>query len=296
MNNPNGHLWKDEYKIGNKTIDAQHYQLFYNIEKLVYICRTSGYEDKRQECKRIIEFLLAYTTEHFSCEEEYQRETGYVSLELHKKIHDSFTNTVIQYQKKLEEADYCDETVKHFTGTLLTWLVVHVLGCDMKIPRNDPIASSLVFGSAEKCIKSVVQTILGNMYGFDIQSADTCMYKGFIEGDIFIETKAHGPRDYLIVYGVSKKLAVAIFKRMSGIDLSNLDTPDEMSESAFLELAGIFSTYILSGLSNENGLNFSMEHNIYVKTYPSVGNGSNNLLLDISTDAGDAEIMIRYQK
>ena len=32
-------LWKDKYKIGDKTIDAQHYQLFYKIERLMYIAK-----------------------------------------------------------------------------------------------------------------------------------------------------------------------------------------------------------------------------------------------------------------
>ena len=29
-----GRLWKNEYNIGEKKIDAQHYQLFYKIERL----------------------------------------------------------------------------------------------------------------------------------------------------------------------------------------------------------------------------------------------------------------------
>lgn len=294
MDNPGGHLWKDEYKIGNKTVDSQHYQLFYNIERLIYVSKKSDFEAQKKECNQIIAFLMDYTVKHFSEEEAYQRETGYVSYKLHKKIHDNFKNTIVMYKEKLDK-EYSVESVQHLTGTLLTWLVVHVLGCDMKIPANVPIGSSLVFDSAENCIRSVVNSILGNMYGLKIHNIETCMYKGFIDGDIFIETVTGGNKNYKIVYGISKSLAVSIFKKMSGMDLSSLDAPDELSKSAFLELGSIFSTYIFSGLSGENDISFSMEHNLYIGNYPATDKTANNLLLEISTDAGKAEIMITYQ-
>ena len=292
MNEFTGHLWKDEYKIGEKTVDAQHYQLFFNVEKLLYIIRNHDALRQKKECESIINFLLEYTVQHFADEERLQLETGYVSYELHKKIHADFTNTVLLYKKRLDEA-YSEEELEHFTGTLLSWLVFHVLGCDSKIPKNEPIGSSLVFGNAEDSMRSVAQAILTGLYKIEIKESKSCMYKGFIEGDCFIRTIVKGSKNYLIIYGISKKLAVEVFRRMAGIDLSYMDEPDDLAKSAFLELGNIFSTYIIGAMTEDSTMAYTVTHELFIgkyddKTYKT----NNNILLDVNTVCGDMEILL----
>ena len=287
-------LWKDNYKIGNSLIDSQHYQLFQNVERLLYITKNEGAIGKRQECESIINFLVAYTTQHFADEEKLQDQIGYVSADLHKRIHASFTRTVLLYKERLEKS-FSDEYLSDFLGTLLSWLVFHVLACDSKILKNEPIGSSLTFGNAEKSIRSVVTSILTGLYGVKITDMQPCVYKGFIEGDCFVRTVVHGNKDFLIIYGISKSLAVDVFKRMSGIDIGYMDRPDSLATSAFLELGNIFSSYIAGAVSSDASAEISTTQELFIgeytdKTYKM----GNNILLDIATESGNMEIMLSY--
>lgn len=294
MDMANEALWKEKYKIGNELIDSQHRGLFENVERLLQMTKSEDISQKREEIGKLIDFLVDYTVKHFSAEEKYQEDIRYVSRELHKKIHENFTNTVIQYKRRLEK-DFCKQYLSDLTGTLLTWLVFHVLACDSKIPKNEPIGSSLSFDSEQESVKSVVRSILTGLYGIPVKNTSVCLYKGFIAGDCFVRTVIHGKKDLVIIYGVSKSLAVEVFKRMSGMDIGYMEEPDELAKSAFLELGSIFSTYISAALAKDSSGNMDITQELFLGSYTDKSyKTTNSILFEITTDFGNMEILLSY--
>lgn len=294
MDMQNETLWKEKYKIGNELIDSQHRGLFENVERLLQMTKRKDISPQRKETEKLIDFLIDYTVKHFSAEEKYQEDVRYVSRELHKKIHENFTNTVLQYKERLEK-DFCEQYLSDLTGTLLTWLVFHVLACDSKIPKNEPIGSSLSFDSEQESVKSVVNSILTGLYNIPVNDTSVCLYKGFIEGDCFIRTVVHGKKDFVIIYGVTKSLAVEVFKRMSGMDIGYMDEPDEIAKSAFLELGNIFSTYISAALTKDASGNMDITQELFLGSYTDKSyKTTNSILFDIKTNSGNMEILLSY--
>ena len=142
-------LWKEKYRIGNKEIDEQHYQLFSKIENLLDIARSGNLENKKKECQDLIEFLMDYTKFHFYMEEKIQREMQYVGYTQHVWIHQGFIQTIQEYKEKMEQ-DFSPNLLKSFVGTLVTWLAQHVCRCDRKIMSNTPLEDhSALAGTAE---------------------------------------------------------------------------------------------------------------------------------------------------
>ena len=285
-----GRLWKNEYNIGEKKIDAQHYQLFYKIERLLYIAKSNEPERLKQECNDIIEFLISYTIEHFAVEEAYQKKIKYVSYEKHKKIHDNFKNTVVLYQKQLNE-DFSTKTLKAFIGTLLTWLVVHVCNCDKKIVKNEPLEPNITFNNVEDIIKNVAKKVMCDTYNIHINSIKTYMYKGFIDGKVFIKSLAMGDKNHVFIYGLSEELTQNIYTKMTSMSIKNIEALDEIESSAIKEMCNILSSYAIGIITKDNVSAIKFKENIYVGKYDTDSDLRNSVVVSLDTSIGKIEIM-----
>lgn len=285
-----GRLWKNEYNIGEKKIDAQHYQLFYKIERLLYIAKSNEPERLKQECNDIIEFLISYTVEHFATEEAYQKKIKYVSYEQHKKIHDNFKNTVVLYQKQLNE-DFSTKTLKSFIGTLLTWLVVHVCNCDKKIVKNEPLEPNVTFNNVEEIIKGVAKKVIGDTYNIRINSIKTYMYKGFIDGKVYVRSLAAGDKSHLFIYGLSEELTKSIYSKMTNMSIKNFEALDEIESSAIKEMCNILSSYAIGIIVKDNISKIKFKEDIFVGKYDEESDLRNSVVVSLDTSVGKIEIM-----
>ena len=152
-------LWKESYRIGNDVIDNQHEELFHRIEKLIEMAQSADLEANRKQCEQMVDYLVEYTEFHFASEEALQNREGYTEYEQHKKIHQEFRNTVVVYRQRITE-EFSASMLKRFLGTLLTWLTVHVQGCDQKIMKNEPIAAQRASADVEDVVESVLKKLL----------------------------------------------------------------------------------------------------------------------------------------
>lgn len=125
-------VWNKRYELGVDFIDKEHKQLFSTLNKLLTL---SENKDKREwVCKEGIKFLKNHTIEHFQHEEAYMRSIDYSEFEVHKRLHDDFqNNTLVSLEAELEEMNYSEESMRHFLGVSIGWLIAHTQTEDLAI-------------------------------------------------------------------------------------------------------------------------------------------------------------------
>lgn len=124
--------WRDEFKIGVERIDREHRQLFSIINRLYTI--EIEKKDVRWTCQEGIKFFKNHAVSHFNYEEEYMASINYEGLEQHRELHKTFRKkTLPSLEKALERENYSKESVDHFLGVCVGWLIGHTLTEDMAI-------------------------------------------------------------------------------------------------------------------------------------------------------------------
>ena len=284
-------LWKEQYRIGNKEIDEQHYQLFRKIENLLVIARSGDVEKNKRECLELAEFLLNYTKFHFETEEKIQREMHYVGYTQHIWIHQQFIQTIQEYKEKLEQ-DFSQNVLKSFAGTLLTWLAQHVCGCDRKIMSNTPLEDQSAMAGAAENIDLIVSKLLEDNYGLKVSSAKSCLYKGFVEGKVFVRRVVTGKSQYVFLYGFSEQIARELYFALSSLQIEDIENLDEMESSALVEITNIMSTYITGILSDEPAADCRYQDMIFTKEYKDeTYNLQDGVVIAVETDRGKMEVL-----
>mgnify|MGYP002510560598 CR=1 FL=1 len=125
-------VWKDEYNIGVDIIDREHQRLFKIITKLFAF---SGEKDKSQwACQEGIKYFKDHAAKHFVEEEKYMASINYEGLEAHRRLHREFREkTLPLLEKELDQTEYCAESVEHFLGVCVGWLIGHTMMEDRAI-------------------------------------------------------------------------------------------------------------------------------------------------------------------
>lgn len=128
--------WDDSYNIGVDFIDEEHKGLFSRINKLLKLNQTD--EKSEWVCREGVKFLKYHTAEHFDHEEEYMQSINYEDYETHKRLHDAFRYTTLPIlEKELEETGYSSESIRHFLGVCIGWIVGHTKMEDQAIVGKD---------------------------------------------------------------------------------------------------------------------------------------------------------------
>ena len=284
-------LWKEQYRIGNKEIDEQHYQLFCKIDNLLAIARSGDFEKKKKECYDLIEFLIDYTKFHFESEEKIQKKLQYVGYTQHVWIHKEFIQTIQDYKEKLEK-DFSQLVLKSFVGTLLTWLALHVCGCDRKIMPNIPLEDQNALAGAAENIDLIVSKFLADTYGLQVKRAKSCLYKGFVEGKVFVRRVVKGESEYVFLYGLSEQIARELYTTISTLEIGDIEKLDEMESSALTEITNMMSTYIMGILSKEPVTSFRYSDTVYTKEYKDdTFNLRGGVVISIETNHGNMEVL-----
>ncbi len=125
-------VWHDKYNIGVDFIDREHKQLFSTMNKLLKISENE--EKSEWVCREGAKYLRNHTIEHFEHEEEYMRSINYSDYEIHKRLHDSFRNSTLPaLEWEMEESQYSEESIRHFLGVCIGWVVAHTQTEDLAI-------------------------------------------------------------------------------------------------------------------------------------------------------------------
>ena len=124
--------WNDRYKIGVDFIDREHKLLLSTMDKLL---KMSEDEEKSEwACREGVKYLKNHSIEHFQHEEDYMKSINYGDYEVHKRLHDDFKNkTLPALESEMEESGYSTESIRHFLGVCIGWVVAHTLTEDLAI-------------------------------------------------------------------------------------------------------------------------------------------------------------------
>lgn len=124
--------WNDRYALGVDFIDKEHKLLLSTMDKLL---RLSENEEKSEwVCREGVKYLKNHSIEHFEHEEEYMRSINYSEYAVHKRLHSDFRdNTLPALEREMEESEYSTESIRHFLGVCIGWVVAHTLTEDLAI-------------------------------------------------------------------------------------------------------------------------------------------------------------------
>lgn len=237
-------MWKENYRIGIDSIDNQHMELFRMAGELMKAIQQNA---DRSAFQNAIAFLKEYVVYHFAEEEAYQASVSYCAIEEHRKLHSAFTDTVLEFEKKLTASDYDMGVIKELAGMLSAWLIYHVADADQKIAANKPLCEK---AEQQSCILSVtagVMDVLEKMVGLNasqMEQRTLCAPK--VQGDIFVEVGLSGDVAGQVYFSFSKGLAFELIQMML------LTAPEEVDElvcSALAEIANIASGNAASALA-----------------------------------------------
>lgn len=236
-------MWKKSYSIGVKAIDKQHIELFQMVEKLLKSIQNNA---GREEFEQSIEFLKKYVLIHFRDEEAYQAYIQYSGLEEHKLLHREFTNSVMDYEKRLKENNYAVPIVKDLAGMLTTWLIYHVAQADQQIVGEKKQWEESELKSYLRSFTISVAEVLCKMSGIDRNkmSGDSVSEIG-LEESIYVKVGLVGDKTGEAIFSFSKELTFNLVEAMTFMKVNQVD---EMVCSVLAEISNISSgnaaTYI----------------------------------------------------
>ena len=126
MDNLEKIVWSDEFSVGHKTLDAQHFKIVSFINELIDMPEITN-QAVALEC---ITKMLNYSTEHLQYEEKLMEDHDYPDASSHTVIHQFYVKKVENFLKmSFEEKDNFKSEVLSF---LKEWWTYHILEEDMK--------------------------------------------------------------------------------------------------------------------------------------------------------------------
>lgn len=118
--------WSAQYETGIFLVDTQHKKLVDAINTL----HDSMKDGKGKEvAEKTLNFLVDYTIQHFSSEEDLMKKKGYPDFTSHKITHDKFVAEVKEIKTKYLAGKILPMQV---SSILSDWLKNHILGTDKK--------------------------------------------------------------------------------------------------------------------------------------------------------------------
>lgn len=157
-------VWRDSYKIGVDFIDKEHQQLFSRMNKLLTLSENE--EKSEWVCREGVKYLKNHTVEHFEHEEAYMQSIQYGEYEIHKRLHDDFRyKTLPSLEEEMEETGYSMESIRHFLGVCIGWVVAHTQTEDQAIAGKVTSKWTDIPPKAEKeALETVIIQLVKEMY------------------------------------------------------------------------------------------------------------------------------------
>jgi len=172
--------WKAGYDIGVDFIDKQHRQLVEIISRLEASLATDA---ENREMGSALKFLVDYTNQHFSEEEDFMLNASFPRYEKQKALHKDFIQQVIEVLLKLKRGESIRS--REFIKFLTDWLVNHILDEDKKIAEF--VAGQKINPTTkETALQEDAETEITNK----LQKLKMLYEKKLINGDDFEAKKA----------------------------------------------------------------------------------------------------------
>lgn len=162
--NQNQIVWHDRYKIGVDFIDKEHQQLFSTMNKLLAL---SDNEEKSEwVCREGVKYLKNHAEKHFEHEEAYMQSIQYSEYDIHKRLHDNFRyDTLPALEAEMEENQYSIESIRHFLGVCIGWVVAHTQTEDQAIVgKTNSKWTNISQGTEKEALESTIIQLVQEMF------------------------------------------------------------------------------------------------------------------------------------
>lgn len=117
--------WNNTYEVNVVEFDQQHKKLVDLINQL----HDAMKEGKgNQAAEKVLDELITYTRTHFATEERLFRLYGYPEAENHRKVHESFTQTVSRMKQEYSSGKTALSI--QLSQFLKDWLIKHICQTD----------------------------------------------------------------------------------------------------------------------------------------------------------------------
>jgi len=123
-------IWKNQYCLGNESIDSEHKKLF-QIANEVFSIKAA--EATFHEIEKIIVSLFDYMRYHFDHEEAYMEEIAYSEIDYQKQKHAEIIREMNSMLKNAKDIRAFKFKLSH---VIQQWLLVHIIEDDMKIKSS----------------------------------------------------------------------------------------------------------------------------------------------------------------
>jgi hemerythrin len=122
--------WRDSYNVGVNQIDAQHQELVVRLNDFMEACTQQKAKEKIEET---LDFLKAYTIEHFRDEEKLMQKVSFPEYEEHKREHDAFVEVIEKLIEQVRGQGTSILTTIKLNRTLVDWLLNHIQRNDVRV-------------------------------------------------------------------------------------------------------------------------------------------------------------------
>lgn len=125
--------WKQDYSVGDATLDSQHQQMIQVMNDLYALLHEPEAAQSEGRVEFIFGGLADYVVRHFAYEEQRLRDAGYPEdkLAAHRHEHSALLNHVRGYHAKVSEGDRdaLKELLPYLYGE---WLIHHICQHDQE--------------------------------------------------------------------------------------------------------------------------------------------------------------------
>lgn len=216
-------LWKNEYILGHTVIDQEHKLLLDRIDPIIELLIAKDEIGAKTECIKFIRYFKVFGPKHFATEEEYMKETAYESLLLHKKQHEDFMNTMLQYEQDFQLRADDSKLIKNFTATLLTWIVYHVQNIDRKYITGEPIEYNYQSNEFAQVLHLSVLETFHNMFLEDITKVNETIFNTHLHGNLFASIKFSGNVNTYVIFSFPVEMVYRMICYIINFDHMSLD-------------------------------------------------------------------------
>lgn len=121
--------WDNSLSVGIDLIDEQHKML---IQRLNDLSKAVEMMQGEVEIAKTLQFMIDYTHFHFSSEEQNMAEQKYPGLDVQKKQHEEFKNTLKRIAEDFEDEGPTRALTTSINTFLINWLINHIKELDVK--------------------------------------------------------------------------------------------------------------------------------------------------------------------
>ncbi|AWW25590.1 MULTISPECIES: bacteriohemerythrin [unclassified Acetobacterium] len=123
-------VWTQDLSVGVASIDGQHQQLFKMADELF----EAGKNGKSKEVVgELLNFLDAYTKQHFSDEEAYMKSINYPGLADQQTAHKNFIAELAKLKSAYDTSGGNISVIINANQMVVDWLTKHISVMDKKI-------------------------------------------------------------------------------------------------------------------------------------------------------------------